>query len=236
MDYYSHNATTNVQIFTTLHGHYNAKPQASYKIYNNKLQQAAWSLETSAENTYQVYNKHYNAPKIDFTSYYRRLYIYQVMINLWKHMTGNKCLEIIIQHWKIQALTIRMIENYMYFAISPTAWIIKISTLFMALPGLVATLNIKLIYISKNSNKNVLKQYSVSKLYSLFHGLHLLLADYFISLFFVCNSYQVAWTWQKSSSVNEFYVITSVIVNTTFVILLSLELLQTKNIRLKLVN
>lgn len=75
----------------------------------------------------------------------RRLYIYQVMIKLWKHMTGNKCLEIIIQHWKIQALTIRMIENYMYFAISPTAWIMKISTLFMALPRLVVTLNIKLI-------------------------------------------------------------------------------------------
>ena len=36
-------------------------------------------------------------------------------------------------------------ENYMYFAISPTAWIMKISTLFMALPRLVVTLNIKLI-------------------------------------------------------------------------------------------
>ena len=80
----------------------------------------------------------------------------------------------------------------MYFPISPTARIMKISTLFMALPRLVVTLNIKLIYISKNSKKNVLKQYSVSKLYSLFHGLHLLLADYVISLFFVCNSCHVA--------------------------------------------
>ena len=60
-----------------------------------------------------------------------------------------------------------MIENYMYFAISPTAWIMKISTLFMALPRLVVTLNIKLIQISKNSKKNVLKQYSVSKLNSM---------------------------------------------------------------------
>ena len=33
MDYYSDNATTNVQIFTTLHAHYNAKLQASYKMY-----------------------------------------------------------------------------------------------------------------------------------------------------------------------------------------------------------
>ena len=63
-----------------------------------------------------------------------------------------------------------MIENYMYFAISPTAWIMKRSTLFMALPRLVVTLNIKLIQISKNSKKNVLKQYSVSKLNSLLHG------------------------------------------------------------------
>ena len=58
-----------------------------------------------------------------------------------------------------------MIENYIYFAISPTAWIMKkLSTLFMALPRLVVTLNVMLIYISKNSKKNVLKQYSVSNL------------------------------------------------------------------------
>ena len=55
-----------------------------------------------------------------------------------------------------------MIENYMYFAISPTAWIMKISTLFMALSRLVVTLNIKPIYISKTSNKNVFKKYSVA--------------------------------------------------------------------------
>lgn len=42
-----------------------------------------------------------------------------------------------------------LIENYMYFAISLTACILKIPTLFMALPSLVVTLNIKLIYISK---------------------------------------------------------------------------------------
>ena len=111
-----------------------------------------------------------------------------------------------------------------------------INIIYGTVPRLVVTLNIKLIYISKNSKKNVLKQYSVSKLYSLFHGLHLLLAEYVISLFFVCNSCHVAWTWQKSSSVNEFYVITSIMVDTTFVILLSLEWLQAKNIRLKLMN
>ena len=39
------------------------------------------------------------------------------------------------------------------------AWIMKISTLFIALqPRFVVTLNIKPIYISKNSNKNVLKK------------------------------------------------------------------------------
>ena len=73
------------------------------------------------------------------------------------------------------------------------AWIMKISTLFIALqPRLVVTLNIKPIYISKNSNKNVLKKHSIAKLYSLFHGLHLLFADYVVSLFFVCNSCHVA--------------------------------------------
>ena len=62
----------------------------------------------------------------------RRLYIYQVMIKLWKHMTGNKCLEIIIQHWKIQALIIRMIENYMYFAISLACEYSRLSSLTAA--------------------------------------------------------------------------------------------------------
>lgn len=67
MVYYPHNADTNVQIFTTLHGYYNAKSQASYKYttttnYGRKPDHSKQVQQIPIE---YIIN---DVPKIDFTS------------------------------------------------------------------------------------------------------------------------------------------------------------------------
>ena len=124
----------------TLHGYYNARSQASYKYTTtNYGTQPDHSNQQKIPIKYIINNtvlQRLTSHTEDHTS----IRSWSTYENIWLEINVWKLLYTII--WKIQALTIRRIQNYMYFAISPTAWIMKISTLFMAPPRLVVTLSL----------------------------------------------------------------------------------------------